>query len=36
LALVILAGGHGLAAMKHHFINKDSTLIRMFGKTKRK
>jgi len=36
LALVILAGGHGLAALKHHFINKDSTLVRMFGKTKRK
>ncbi|RUO64768.1 cytochrome b [Idiomarina ramblicola] len=36
LALVILAGGHTLAALKHHFINKDSTLIRMFGKTKRK
>lgn len=36
LALVILAGGHGLASLKHHFINKDSTLIRMFGKTKRK
>ncbi|MGM0481185.1 MAG: cytochrome b [Pseudomonadota bacterium] len=36
LALVILAGGHGLAALKHHFINQDSTLIRMFGKTKRK
>ena len=36
LSLVILAGGHGLAALKHHFINKDSTLIRMFGKTKRK
>ena len=36
LSLVILAGGHGLAALKHHFINRDSTLIRMFGKTKRK
>ncbi|RKF18477.1 cytochrome b [Alginatibacterium sediminis] len=29
LALVILAGLHGLAALKHHFINKDKTLLRM-------
>lgn len=36
LALVILAGGHALAALKHHFINRDTTLIRMFGKSKRK
>jgi cytochrome b561 len=36
LALVILAGGHGLAALKHHFINQDTTLVRMFGKTERK
>ncbi|WP_206750247.1 cytochrome b/b6 domain-containing protein [Idiomarina seosinensis] len=36
VALLILAGGHALASLKHHFINKDSTLIRMFGKTKRK
>lgn len=30
LALVILAGGHALAALKHHFINRDATLKRMF------
>ncbi|MDS0219461.1 cytochrome b [Pseudidiomarina andamanensis] len=29
LALVILAAGHALAALKHHFVNKDSTLTRM-------
>jgi len=23
---------HGLAALKHHFINKDQTLMRMLGK----
>jgi cytochrome b561 len=27
--LIILASTHGLAALKHHFIDKDSTLIRM-------
>lgn len=27
--LVLLAVGHGLAAFKHHFINKNNTLIRM-------
>ncbi|MDV6316545.1 cytochrome b [Idiomarina sp. HP20-50] len=36
LALVILAGGHALASLKHHYLNKDSTLVRIFGKTKRK
>ncbi|OZB04339.1 MAG: cytochrome b [Idiomarina sp. 34-48-12] len=29
LALVIFAAGHALAALKHHFVNKDSTLTRM-------
>jgi cytochrome b561 len=29
LALVIIAAGHALAALKHHFVNKDSTLTRM-------
>lgn len=29
LALVILAGGHALAALKHHFVNRDATLKRM-------
>lgn len=28
-ALVLLAGFHGLAALKHHFINKNKTLTRM-------
>lgn len=30
--LVIFAGIHGLAALKHHFIDRDSTLLRMFGR----
>ena len=30
--LVIFAGLHGLAALKHHFIDRDSTLLRMFGR----
>jgi len=30
--LVILAGLHGLAALKHHFIDRDPTLLRMFGR----
>ena len=30
-ALIVLAGVHALAALKHHFINKDQTLSRMFG-----
>ena len=29
LALVIAAAGHALAALKHHFINRDDTLKRM-------
>lgn len=29
LALVIVAAGHALAALKHHFINRDDTLKRM-------
>lgn len=32
-ALVIFAGLHALAALKHHFIDRDATLIRMFGRT---
>lgn len=31
-ALVIFAGIHGLAALKHHFIDRDRTLLRMFGR----
>jgi len=30
-ALIALAGVHALAALKHHFINKDQTLSRMMG-----
>lgn len=30
--LVILAGFHGLAALKHHFIDRDVTLKRMLGR----
>ena len=31
-ALVIFAGVHGLAALKHHFIDRDATLARMLGR----
>ncbi|WP_263143188.1 cytochrome b [Pseudomonas sp. RIT-PI-AD] len=31
-ALVIFAGVHALAALKHHFIDRDATLVRMFGR----
>jgi cytochrome b561 len=31
-ALVIFAGIHALAALKHHFIDRDLTLVRMFGR----
>lgn len=31
-ALVVLAGVHALAALKHHFIDRDATLKRMFGR----
>ena len=30
--LVIFAGVHALAALKHHFIDRDRTLTRMFGR----
>lgn len=32
-ALVIFSGLHALAALKHHFIDHDATLVRMFGRT---
>lgn len=32
--LMLLVVVHALAALKHHFINRDETLIRMFGKEK--
>ena len=31
-ALVVLAGVHALAALKHHLVDRDDTLRRMFGK----
>ncbi|WP_215397668.1 cytochrome b [Rheinheimera oceanensis] len=31
-SVIILAVLHGLAALKHHFIDKDNTLKRMFGR----
>lgn len=31
-ALVILAAGHGLLALKHHFLNRDHTLKAMLGR----
>jgi cytochrome b561 len=31
-ALVIFAGIHALAALKHHFIDRDRTLLRMLGR----
>lgn len=30
-ALVLLAGGHGLAALKHHIVDRDRTLVRMLS-----
>lgn len=35
-ALVVLAGLHGLAAIKHHLIDRDDTLRRMLGTDRRK
>ncbi len=32
--LIVLAGLHALAALKHHFIDKDQTLNRMLGRNK--
>ncbi|TVP46809.1 MAG: cytochrome b [Halomonas sp.] len=31
LALMILAAGHALAALKHHWFNRDKTLVRMLN-----
>ena len=33
--LIVVVIGHALAAVKHHLIDKDATLVRMFGKSKR-
>jgi len=32
MTLLALAALHGLAALKHHFIDRDRTLVRMFGR----
>jgi cytochrome b561 len=32
--LIALAGLHGLAALKHHFIDRDITLVRMLGSSR--
>ncbi|WP_234497852.1 cytochrome b [Vibrio maritimus] len=32
--VILAAGGHALAALKHHFINKDNTLRKMLGVSK--
>lgn len=34
--LMLLVGLHALGALKHHFIDKDSTLLRMLGRKKTK
>jgi cytochrome b561 len=31
-AIVALASLHALAALKHHFIDRDGTLVRMLGR----
>lgn len=33
ITLMVLAGLHAVAALKHHLIDKDQTLLRMLGKT---
>lgn len=33
-ALILMAAAHALAALKHHFINKDNTLRKMIGASK--
>jgi cytochrome b561 len=33
-ALILMATAHALAALKHHFINKDNTLRKMIGASK--
>ena len=35
-ALVVLAGIHALAALKHHFFDRDETLLRMFNSREEK
>jgi cytochrome b561 len=33
-ALILIAAVHAIAALKHHFINKDNTLRKMIGASK--
>jgi cytochrome b561 len=33
IAVIILAGVHALGALKHHFIDRDRTLLRMLGRS---
>ena len=33
-SLIIIAAVHAIAALKHHFINKDNTLRKMIGASK--
>lgn len=35
IATLVLAGVHALAALKHHFLDRDSTLMRMLGRDHR-
>ncbi len=34
ISLMVFASIHALAALKHHFIDRDRTLLRMFGRTR--
>jgi cytochrome b561 len=34
--LIVLSAGHALAALKHHFVNKNNTLVRMFAVSTKK
>ncbi|MGU3846237.1 cytochrome b, partial [Vibrio diabolicus] len=33
-AVILIAGLHAIAALKHHFIDKDNTLRKMLGASK--
>ncbi len=35
IVMMTLVGVHSLAALKHHFINRDATLMRMLGRPRR-
>jgi cytochrome b561 len=34
IAVIVLAGIHALAALKHHFVDRDRTLLRMLGRSR--